>query len=124
MRQKAFVLPTFQIEAVHAFLSGEREEQPLSTPLSPVELLTLKLVATDHTNCEIAQKRGVSEQTVKNNLSHLFQKLNLRSRLQCYLYFFGNWEILLERGWLPPLHISAETDLFNANVQRSESPFL
>lgn len=41
MRQKAFVLPTFQIEAVHAFLSGEREEQPLSTPLSPVELLTL-----------------------------------------------------------------------------------
>lgn len=121
MRQKAFVLPTFQIEAVHVFLSGEREEQPLSTPLSPVELLTLKLVATDHTNCEIAQKRGVSEQTVKNNLRHLFQKLNLRSRLQGYLYFFGNWDVLLGRGWSPPPHIKIDTSL--SQLSRSEPLF-
>ena len=123
MRRKAFVLSTFQLEAVRAFLSGERGEKTLSTPLSPVELFTLKLVATDHTNCEIARERHVSEQTVKNNRRHLFQKLNLRGRLQCYLYLFGNWDVLLERGWSPPPHTSIDGRSPLTRLRRDDSSF-
>lgn len=81
-------------------------QQLYETPLTGVERATLRLIATDHSSCAIAQTRGVSEQVVKNTISALYQKLHLKTRLQAAHYYFGNWHLLLQRGWTPPQHVS------------------
>jgi DNA-binding CsgD family transcriptional regulator len=74
------------------------------TPLCPAERLTLKLLATDHSNCDIARLRSVELQTVKNTIHALYRKLHISSRLQASHYYFGNWHLLT--GWTPPPHVS------------------
>ena len=74
------------------------------TPLSRVERHTVRLVAQDHTNKEIARLRGVSEGAVKNTLSAAYRKLNLSSRMQLTHYYFGSWHLL--RNWVPPRHVN------------------
>ena len=70
------------------------------TPLSPVERLTLRLVAQGKTNKEIALKREVAERTVKNTLVAIYSKLNLKSRNQALLYYLGYWHYI--EGWEKP----------------------
>jgi DNA-binding NarL/FixJ family response regulator len=81
-------------------------QQLYATPLTGVERATLRLIATDHGSCAIAQTRDVSEQAVKNTISALYRKLHLRTRLQAAHYYFGNWHLLLKRGWTPPPHVT------------------
>lgn len=79
------------------------------TPLCPAERLTLRLLATDHRNCDIARVRSVEMQTVKNTIYTLYRKLNLTSRLQAAHYYFGNWHLL--NGWTPPPHVTVPAAL-------------
>lgn len=50
--------------------------------LSPQEHRVLALTAVGHTNKEIGNELGLSEKTVKNYLSHVFEKLNVTRRTQ------------------------------------------
>lgn len=55
--------------------------------LSAQERKVLALVAEGKTNKEIAAALGLSDKTVKNYLSHVFQKLNLSRRAEAAAFF-------------------------------------
>lgn len=54
--------------------------------LSERELEVLRLVATGATNREIAQQLVITEGTVKNHVSNILSRLNLRDRTQAAIY--------------------------------------
>jgi len=60
-----------------------REEKPL---LSDREKQVVQLVAQGYHNREIGQKLFISDQTVKNHLSNIFDKLGVSDRLELALY--------------------------------------
>jgi DNA-binding NarL/FixJ family response regulator len=57
------------------------------TQLSAQERKVLALVAEGKTNKEIAAALGLSDKTVKNYLSHVFEKLNLSRRAEAAAFF-------------------------------------
>lgn len=83
--------------------AGETLHPKLWTPLTPVERQMVRYTAQGHTNKEIAKLRGVGEGHVKNTLSAVYSKLNLRSRVQLAHYYYGSWHLL--KDWTPPEHI-------------------
>jgi len=46
----------------------------------------LRLIALGGTNKEIATKLGISEKTVKNHISNIFQTLHVNNRTQAAIY--------------------------------------
>ncbi|MCM0594267.1 MAG: response regulator [Gloeotrichia echinulata DVL01] len=65
--------------------------QTPSVPLSLVELTprekeVLRLIATGANNREIAQKLYISEGTVKNHVTNMLNRLNLRDRTQAAIF--------------------------------------
>jgi pimeloyl-ACP methyl ester carboxylesterase/DNA-binding CsgD family transcriptional regulator len=54
--------------------------------LSPRERDTLRLLTDGLSNSEIAERLGISEKTVRNHLSHLFDKLGVWSRTQAVVF--------------------------------------
>src|SRR5260370_14752397 len=74
--------------------SGKSRER---SPLSTRERQISQLVAHGHKNEEMAEKMFISEQTVKNHLHNIFDKLGVSDRLELALY-------AIHKG----LHLSAE----------------
>jgi len=74
-------------EVIHAFSasskSGARSEKPL---LSDREIEVVQLVAQGFQNKEIGKELFISEQTVKNHLHNIFDKLGVSDRLELMLY--------------------------------------
>jgi two-component system, NarL family, nitrate/nitrite response regulator NarL len=74
-------------EVIEAFKksseSGQRREKPL---LSAREKEIVQLVAQGFRNREIGEKLFISEQTVKNHLHNIFDKLGVSDRLELALY--------------------------------------
>ncbi len=62
---------------------GARREKPL---LSDREKEIVQLVAQGYRNREIGEKLFISEQTVKNHLHNIFDKLGVSDRLELALY--------------------------------------
>src|SRR5437870_11796982 len=63
--------------------NGRRRDKPL---LSDREKEIVQLVAQGYRNKEIAEKLIISEQTVKNHLHNIFDKLGVSDRLELALY--------------------------------------
>jgi two-component system response regulator DevR len=61
--------------------------EPKEEELSPQERRVIALVAEGKTNKEIAVVLNLSEKTVGNYLSNVFQKLNITRRSQAAVYF-------------------------------------
>lgn len=62
------------------------EEPADSSPLSARERQVVELVSQGFKNREIAQRMFISEQTVKNHLHNIFDKLGVSDRLELALY--------------------------------------
>ena len=62
------------------------EETKDSSPLSARERQVVELVSQGFKNREIAQRMFISEQTVKNHLHNIFDKLGVSDRLELALY--------------------------------------
>ena len=60
--------------------------EPSRDPLTPREREIVELVARGLRNAEVAKKLGITEDTVKSHLNNVFQKLNVRDRVQLTLY--------------------------------------
>jgi DNA-binding NarL/FixJ family response regulator len=63
--------------------SGKGRER---SPLSHREREIVQLVAQGYKNKEMAEKMFISEQTVKNHLHNIFDKLGVSDRLELALY--------------------------------------
>jgi len=63
----------------------ERQQFPVPT-LTSRELEVLKLVAKGMSNREIADELFISENTVKNHVRNILEKLHLHSRMQAVMY--------------------------------------
>ncbi len=79
-------------DAVLAALSGKHgNKQPaVKNDLSRRELEVIQLVIQGYKNRDIAGKLFISEKTVKNHLSAIFNKLGVTDRLELTLYVFEN----------------------------------
>lgn len=60
--------------------------------ISPRELELIRLVAAGHSNREIAEQMFLSEGTVRNYLSNVLEKLELRDRTQLAVFYLQNKE--------------------------------
>jgi DNA-binding NarL/FixJ family response regulator len=62
------------------------DPDPAFDALSRRERETLALLADGLSNAEIAERLGISEKTVRNHLSNLFDKLGVWSRAQAIVF--------------------------------------
>ena len=81
MRQ--FAAPGSEGSASSSSITGKPRER---SPLSNREREIVTLVAQGYKNKEMAEKMFISEQTVKNHLHNIFDKLGVSDRLELALY--------------------------------------
>ena len=72
--------------ALMAKRSSERTEQVPTPRLTERELEVLKLVARGLNNRDIARELFISENTVKNHIRNILEKLQLHSRMEAVVY--------------------------------------
>jgi len=68
-------------------------EDETIVPLSPREMEILRCVTRGLSNKIIAQELGISHQTVRNHMTSILNKLNVRGRTEAAIY-------ALKRGWV------------------------
>ena len=86
--------------------SGARSEKPL---LSDREMEVVQLVAQGFQNKEIGKELFISEQTVKNHLHNIFDKLGVSDRLELALYAIHHRLIDKPNGALELMPLSPRT---------------
>jgi two-component system response regulator DevR len=80
-RGQSILDPAVTARVMQMARAGDSVGDALAT-LSPQEKRIIALIAEGCTNKEAANKLGLSEKTVKNYLSTVFEKLNVTSRAQ------------------------------------------
>jgi len=90
------VLGTEVLGRVDSLIQKERDDAPEESAakraradgLSEREFEVVELIAQGHDNKEIAAKLFMSEGTVRNHVSTILQKLNLKNRTQLARYYY------------------------------------
>lgn len=90
VRGETFLQPSVAAKVVAEFtrmtsLSTGVTNQPLPEPLSERELEILQILANGASNREIANKLFIAEGTVKNHVTNILGKLDVRDRTQAAL---------------------------------------
>lgn len=70
----------------HRFRIGSTTDEPSPVSLTPRECEILARVASGETNKQIAQRLIIAENTVKNHIKNLLEKLQLDNRVQLAAY--------------------------------------
>jgi len=83
-------------DALGRAASGEffRHTPQHDSPLTCMERRLLRYSAQGWENRRIAQELTLSEGTVRNGLSRVFEKLGFENRTQAVLYYWGLWHLL------------------------------
>jgi two-component system NarL family response regulator len=81
-----------------AAISKRADERAMRPALTPRELEVLRFAADGLTNRQIGRRLGISENTVKNHIRNILEKLHLHSRMEAVLYAVREELIDLERG--------------------------
>jgi DNA-binding NarL/FixJ family response regulator len=89
---EALIEPKIASKVLKEFKALSRKKKPTDKEaygeLTERENDVLRGIALGASNKEIAAKLNISEKTVKNHISNIFQKLQVRSRTQAALYVF------------------------------------
>jgi DNA-binding NarL/FixJ family response regulator len=85
---QSLISPSMAIKLLDEFKQMSRpDRQQVPTPkLTDRELEVLKLVAQGLSNREIAKRLFISENTVKNHVRNILEKLQLHSRMEAVMY--------------------------------------
>jgi two-component system NarL family response regulator len=67
-------------------LAKAAQQKVLAPRLTDRELQVLKLVAQGLSNREVAEQLFISENTVKNHVRNILEKLQLHSRMEAVMY--------------------------------------
>lgn len=88
VRGEAFVTPSMAARILEEFTRRVRapEKASTATKLSPREREVLELLTRGAVNKEIATALAISENTVKNHLKSIMEKLHLENRVQVVAY--------------------------------------
>ncbi len=93
-RGEALINPSLAVKLLDEFrrLSQMADEAKDTENLTPAEMGVLRLVAQGAENRAIAEQLALSERTVANRLSTVYEKLHVNNRTQAAL-------VALRRGW-------------------------
>ena len=87
LRGEAFVTPSMAAKILEEFTRQVRPQKgTTSAALSPREREVLELLTRGAVNKEIAAALKISENTVKNHLKNIMEKLHLENRVQVVAY--------------------------------------
>lgn len=78
------------IDKIPALAKNERETNMENLGLSDREIRIIELVANGLANREISERLYLSEGTVRNYISIILEKLNLRDRTQLAIFYYKN----------------------------------
>lgn len=70
----------------------------VQTNLTPLERQLLRLLARGYTNKKLSEEANLQEQTVKNFLSTIYQKLSVQNRTEAAMYYWGILHTLSDLG--------------------------
>jgi DNA-binding NarL/FixJ family response regulator len=73
-------------QRVLGMLTGDTTPKDFYDGLTAREIEILKLIATGSANKQIAYKLSISEKTVRNHISNMYEKLQIFDRSQAVLY--------------------------------------
>lgn len=89
----SIVLEKDVANTISSLLASEKKVQvPDGIDISEREFQILKLVGSGYSNREIGEKLYLSEGTVRNYVSGLLEKTNLRDRTQLAIFYIKNYE--------------------------------
>ncbi|MGE5674349.1 MAG: response regulator [Mycobacterium leprae] len=93
LRGEAVIDPKVAGVLLNRVRGGAPAQESTEAPLSPQQLAILKLVAQGHSNREIADQVGLSENTVKGHVGEILHKLEAKNRVEAAIR-------ATERGWI------------------------
>ena len=86
---QSLISPSMAVKLIDEFKQMSRPEPASTCPaprLTERELEVLRLVAQGMNNREIAKQLFISENTVKNHVRNILEKLQLHSRMEAVMY--------------------------------------
>lgn len=82
---QSLISPSMATKLLEEFVSMSQQSTPAGS-LTPREREVLQLVARGQSNREIASTLYISENTVKNHIRNILEKLQMKSRMEAAMY--------------------------------------
>lgn len=83
---QSLISPSMATKLLEEFVQMSRTPAAPTAQLTTRELQVLRLVARGHSNRQIAEDLYISENTVKNHIRNMLEKLQMKSRMEAAMY--------------------------------------
>lgn len=83
---QSLISPSMATKLLEEFVQMSRSPAELTGQLTARELQVLRLVARGYSNRQIAEELFISENTVKNHIRNMLEKLQMKSRMEAAMY--------------------------------------